>query len=220
MKLTIHSLLLLAVFGATLPAVAYGNDALNLRANQESRQLADSYGAIFTMPQCPGRCLTADDGSIKLDDCGDMALQKYWNLIYECGGDTSFFKIESALKQNLCIADPIDCDCDPLAADIKLVNCDGPNAAWFSYGNLHKTGPNSFFLYSARCWLNEGKVAALQTPSKETKRCPTGTPFLPACTKLEWQKDDYSSDVSYYDWSYNIVKQQCDDSLFPAVPST
>lgn len=211
MKLTIQSL---AIFAAALPAVAYGKDALRVNPDS-SRQLAENYGAIFTMAQCPGRCLTADDGSIKLDDCGSMDLQKHWNLIYGCGGDESFFLIESAMNKGLCIADPIDCDCDPTDADILLVDCDAPNAAWFSYGNLHKQAPNAFFLYSARCWLNEGKVAALQTPSKETKRCPTQQPFLPACTKLEWQKDDYSSDVSYYEWSFNIVKEQCDGSMFP-----
>jgi hypothetical protein len=168
-------------------------------------------GTIFTMAECPGKCLSLDEKKeiIELDDCHSASGKKFWSIDYSCAGSDSFFKIKHS--EGGCIADPEDCSiCDK---DIGLVNCDSHDAAWFSYGNLHKTSPKAYYLYSARCWLNEGKVSVLATPSLEAKTCPEDH-SVGACERLEWNLDRFSSDVLYYEWSFNDVKETCDSSLF------
>jgi hypothetical protein len=49
---------------------------------------------------------------------------------------------------------------------------------------------------------------ALSTPSLESKD-PTG-----ACHRVEWNLDHFSSDVLYYEWSYNEMKDQCEAEMF------
>lgn len=170
---------------------------------------------VFTMAKCPGKCLaTIGDAppAIELDECSDTGGDKYWDLLYNCGGDhddSSFFKIRHVATQ-LCISDPDDCAvCDEV---IRLVDCETDRAAWFSYGNLHKTSPKAYNLYSARCWLKEGRIAVLSTPSLDAKTCPQDQ-STGACQRVEWNLDHFSSDVLYYEWSFNSVSSQCSTTL-------
>lgn len=169
-------------------------------------------GNIFTMAQCPGKCLSttaSQPAVVDLDDCVTSGNYKYWEVLYNCAGDTSFFKI-SHVESELCISEPDDCSvCDDA---ISLVDCDDDMAAWFSYGNLHKTSPKAYYLYSARCWLKEGQIAVLATPSLEAKTCPTDHSFG-ACQRVEWNLDHFSKDVLYYEFSFNPVSSHCSGSL-------
>lgn len=138
--------------------------------------------------------------------------KKYWSAVYDCESRDSFFKIENN-GNGLCIADPLNCSsCEQ---DIGFVDCDSDAAAWFSYGNLHKTSPKAYYLYSARCWLNDGLIAVLATPSLEAKTCPINQ-AEGACERLEWNLDRFSKDVLYYEWSFNSLQreQQCSTSIF------
>jgi hypothetical protein len=148
------------------------------------------------------------NGFVELADCGTPSSRKFWQVDVDCSGDTSFFKIRYG---DYCIQDPDDCSaCD---TGIGLVDCTDESAAWFSYGNLHKTSPKAYSLYNARCWLDEGLVSVLATPSLEAKTC-ADDQTVGACQRLEWNLDRFSRDVLYYEWSFNSVKQECDSSLF------
>ena len=152
--------------------------------------------------------INENTGEIELDHCKTLSSRKCWEVVYDCAGDTSFFKIRHG---DFCIEDPQDCSvCNK---EIGLVSCDNEKAAWFSYGNLHKTSPKANFLYNARCWLEEGFVSVLATPSLEAKTCPEDH-SVGACERLEWNLDRFSLDVLYYEWSFNPVKQECESSLF------
>lgn len=164
------------------------------------------------MADCPGKCLSTtatQPAIVDLDDCSGSATDKYWEVLYNCAGEASFFKV-SHVDTELCIADPDDCSvCDE---SVSLVSCDSDQAAWFSYGNLHKTSPKAYYLYSARCWLDEGQIAVLATPSLEAKTCPVDQ-SIGACQRIEWTMDRFSKDVLYYEFSFNPVSSQCSTSL-------
>lgn len=189
--------------------------AASISAEGTLRQLNGdkTSGVIFTMADCPGKCLTYNStGAVALDDCTFEGGDKYWTIDHNCGGSDSFFQIKHVKTQsNKCIADPDDCSsCNQ---GIALVDCESDRAAWFSYGNLHKTGPKQYNLYSARCWLNEGKIMTLSTPSMDAKTCPENQ-AKGACERIEWNVDRFAKDVLYYEWSMNQVKTECDDALF------
>lgn len=169
-------------------------------------------GFIFNMADCPGKCLSYDESKVvDLQDCRYAENNKYWSINRSCGSDDSFFQIRHVLR-DLCIREPKDCSkCNK---DIELVACDASEAAWFSYGNLHKTAPKKYNLYSARCWLNEGLISALSTPSLEGKTCPEDQ-TVEACQRIEWNVDRFAKDVLYYEFSFNEVKTECDLELFP-----
>ena len=170
-------------------------------------------GYILTMADCPGRCLTYNStGTVILDDCTFEGGDKFWTIDHQCGGTGSFFQIKHVkTNNNRCIADPDDCSsCNQ---GITLVDCESDRAAWFSYGNLHKTGPKQYNLYSARCWLNEGKIMTLSTPSMDAKTCPENQ-AKGACERIEWNVDRFAKDVLYYEWSMNAVKTECDDAIY------
>jgi hypothetical protein len=183
----------------------------NLYSEKAGEKFDRNY--IFTMADCPGKCLSTtatEPAIVDLEDCsGRLASDKYWEVLYNCAGEDSFFKI-SHVDSALCISEPDDCSvCDD---EISLVSCDSDQAAWFSYGNLHKTSPKAYYLYSARCWLAEGKIAVLATPSLEAKTCPTDQ-SLGACQRIEWNVDRFSKDVLYYEFSFNPVSSDCSLSL-------
>mmetsp|Transcript_461 Transcript_461/g.714 ORF Transcript_461/g.714 Transcript_461/m.714 type:complete len:322 (+) Transcript_461:164-1129(+) len=172
-------------------------------------------GYQFAMADCPNRCLTHDTSNdrIELADCRTGGNHKAWELNYSCGQHRElkgFFQIRNVLN-NKCIADPEDCDvCNE---DVSLVDCESSRAAWFSHGHLHKTAPKAYNLYSARCWLNEGRVRVLTTPSLESKTCPEDY-SAGACHRLEWNSDHYSRDIVYYEWSFNEIKTECEYDIF------
>ena len=183
-------------------------------ANEVQRDLAGTAGGfLFTMSDCPGMCLTYNriQGQIALSNCSTAGNMKVWEVDYSCGEEDGFFQVRNVMESK-CIADPTDCSsCNQ---GVTLVDCDNNNAAWFSYGSLHKTGPNAYYLYNTRCWLKEGKVSALSTPSLDSKTCPEDF-SAGACRRLEWNADHFSRDISYYEWGFNEVKTECDDTLFP-----
>lgn len=189
-------------------------------ANGEDRDLAEGErnvgGFLFTMADCPGKCLTYNslDQKIELSACRTVGNSKVWELDYSCeGGKDGFFQVRHVID-GLCIADPADCSaCNK---EITLVDCDSDLAALFSYGNLHKTSPLAYNMYSARCWLNEGLISVLATPSLESKTCPEDQ-AAGACQRIEWNLDHFSKDVLFYEWSFNEVKTECDATLFPFV---
>ncbi|CAJ1935059.1 unnamed protein product [Cylindrotheca closterium] len=172
-------------------------------------------GYQFAMADCPNRCLTHDtiQNRVELADCRTGGNHKAWELNYSCGKHRElkgFFQIRNVLN-NKCIADPEDCAiCNK---DVSLVDCESERAAWFSHGHLHKTAPKAYSLYSARCWLNEGQVRVLATPSLESKTCPEDF-AAGACDRLEWNADHYSRDIVYYEWSFNEIKTECEYDIF------
>jgi hypothetical protein len=173
-------------------------------------------GFLFTMGDCPGKCLSYNplDLKVELSTCRTVGNDKVWELDHSCNGDKEgFFQVRHVLE-GLCIEDPEDCSACNQA--ITLVDCDSDLAAWFSYGSLHKKSPEAYNMYSARCWLNEGIVSVLATPSLESKTCPDDF-AAGACQRVEWNLDHFSKDVLYYEWSYNEVKTECDSTLFPFV---
>jgi len=206
------------------------------RALPEYDDFSNTGYEIFTMADCPGKCLTTeviDDSTttIKLDECVRGGENKFWQNLYDCSdpgnnnnnnnyydNKKSFFKIRHVASGTsndeddtwLCIEDPTDCGvCN---TGIELVPCSSEQAAWFSYGNLHKTSPKAYFLYSARCWLREGLISVLSTPSMVSKTCPEDH-SAGACERLEWNLDHFSKDVQHYEWSFNKVNEQCDDAF-------
>ena len=192
---------------------ATGDDtnSMVLRGLQNNKGVG---GYLFTMADCPGRCLiynsTKNVPQIELESCKDSGNVKYWEIDDDCGNNEGFFKIRHVL-QDKCIADPEDCStCNK---DIDLVDCNTDEAALFSYGDLHKKSPKAYNLYSARCWLNEGLISVLATPSLDAKTCPENH-ASGACHRLEWNLDRFSSDVLYYEWSFNRVRAECDVTLF------
>lgn len=172
-------------------------------------------GYQFAMADCPNRCLKHDTihDRIELGDCRTGGNQKAWELNYSCGQHRElkgFFQIRNVIN-NKCIADPEVCAvCNK---NVSLVDCESERAAWFSHGHLHKTAPKSYNLYSARCWLNEGRVSVLTTPSLEAKTCPEDH-SAGACHQLEWNADHYSRDIVYYEWSFNEIKKECEYDIF------
>ncbi|KAL3939111.1 MAG: hypothetical protein SGBAC_006114 [Bacillariaceae sp.] len=172
-------------------------------------------GYQFAMAECPNKCLTHDtiNDRIELADCRTGGNHKAWELKYSCGEHKElkgFFQIRNVVN-NKCIADPEDCAiCNK---DVSLVDCDSNRASWFSHGHLHKTSPKAYNLYSARCWLNEGQVRVLTTPSLESKVCPEDH-SVGACQRLEWNNDHYSKDIVYYEWSFNKIKTECEYDIF------
>mmetsp|Transcript_1672 Transcript_1672/g.3245 ORF Transcript_1672/g.3245 Transcript_1672/m.3245 type:complete len:223 (-) Transcript_1672:134-802(-) len=170
-------------------------------------------GYLFTMADCPGKCLThnSTDLTVQMADCTTTGDDKMWELDWSCGNNKNgFFRIRN-IVESLCIADPTDCAaCHQ--EDIGLVDCDHDRAALFSYGNLHKTAPQSNHLYSARCWLHQGHISVLSTPSLAAKTCPQDC-SVGACERLEWNSDHFSKDVLYYEWSFNDVRSECDADL-------
>ena len=172
-------------------------------------------GYQFSMADCPNRCLTYDSvhDLIELADCRTGGNKKAWELNYSCGQHRElkgFFQIRNVVN-NKCVADPKDCSiCNK---DVSLVDCESDRAAWFSHGHLHKTAPKAYNLYSVRCWLNEGKVSVLTTPSMEAKTCPEDH-SVGACQRLEWNADHYSRDIAYYEWSFNEIKTECEYGIF------
>lgn len=172
-------------------------------------------GFLFEMADCPEKCLAYDvlDQRIELQTCRTAGNYKVWELDYGCGDKGGFFQIRNVL-QSQCIADPEDCSA--CGKDINLVDCDTDQAAWFSYGTLQKTSPKAYNLYSARCWLNEGLVSVLATPSLDSKTCPDDH-SLGACQKLEWNLDHFSKDILYYEWSFDEVKSECSSDLFAPI---
>ena len=149
-----------------------------------------------------------DQAVLGLGDCPSQGQDKYWTILDDCGDGDSFFKVQNRVTE-LCIADPLDCSiCN---TDIGFVDCESEDAAWFSYGNLHKTSPKAYYLYSARCWLNEGLISTLATPSLDAMTCPDDQ-SAGACAQLEWNLDRFSKDVMYYEWSFNKMRR--DDCAF------
>ena len=203
---------------AILPFLAFAEDNTSFLRQLGAEKID---GLIFTMADCPGRCMAYNELSkppmINLENCRESGTRKYWSVQKSCNGDESFFKIAFEPENDLCIADPKSCstciDEKTCNKDIELVDCSSDEAAWFSYGNLHKTSPKSSYLYSARCWLNEGVVFALGTPSLEAKTCPEDH-SVGACERLEWNLDRFSKDVLYYEWSYNSISNSCAPTLF------
>lgn len=175
----------------------------------------DYQGDLFTMPECPGKCMIYNDyyNIIQLGDCGTSGDARLWDSSYEgCdGGNSAFFKIKHVkttrtTRVAMCIADPKDCSvCNE---DIGLVPCESETAAIFSYGELHRSAPKAYNLYNARCWLDEGKISVLATPSMESRK-PEG-----ACNRIEWNLDRFASDVLYYEWAFNYVSNTCEAVLF------
>lgn len=204
MKIFYSGLLLAVALDATK---ADFDPSSNLRKLANGRQ-----GVLFNMADCPGKCLSYDANNIvDLQECRYAGSNKFWSINRSCGGNDGFFQIKH-VSEDLCIREPTDCStCNK---DIELVACDSNDAAWFSYGNLHKTAPKKYNLYSARCWLNEGLISALSTPSLGGKTCPedhtTG-----ACQRIEWNVDRFAKDVLYYEFSFNEVRDECDSELFP-----
>jgi hypothetical protein len=204
MQIACFLLLLSSTFGS-----ANADAVTNFRKLGNNRSVG---GSLFHMADCPGKCLTYDEttANVGLDPCKTGGNTKYWEIDYSCGGDESFFQIRHVIK-SMCIADPTDCSqCNQ---DVALVDCDSDEAAWFSHGNIHKSGPKAYNLYSARCWMNEGLIMALSTPSLDAKECPEDQ-SAEACERLEWNEDRFSKDVLYYEWGFNTVKSECDFSLF------
>jgi len=221
----------LPIFSVLVGSVYASQGHTTGRALPENDFSSSGY-EIFTMADCPGKCLTTDVNdsttTIKLDDCIRGGANKYWENLYDCSdpgtnandyaNKKSFFKIRHVASGTsndeatwLCIEDPMDCGvCD---TGIQLVPCSSEQAAWFSYGNLHKTSPKAYFLYSARCWLTEGMISVLSTPSMDSKTCPEDH-SVGACERLEWNLDHYSKDVQHYEWSFNKVNEECDSFLF------
>jgi hypothetical protein len=185
---------------------------LDLARGQNERTVG---GFLFKMSDCPNKCLAYDelDQRIELESCRTSGNHKIWELDYSCGDKEGFFQIRHVLHSQ-CIADPEDCSA--CAKDINLVDCDNDQAAWFSYGSLRKTSPKAYNLYSARCWLNEGLVSVLATPSLESKTCPEDQ-SLGACQRIEWNVDHFSKDILYYEWSFNEVKTECGSELFTQI---
>ena len=170
-------------------------------------------GYIFTMADCPGQCLSYNeqDKHIELQACKHAKNEKMWEIVKSCNNDESFFQIRHVVH-NTCIAEPENCSvCNK---GISLVDCNTEEAALFSYGNLHKTSPKAYNLYSARCWLKEGLISVLATPSLDAKTCPEDH-SIGACERIEWNLDKFSKDVLYYEWSFNQIKSECDADLFP-----
>jgi hypothetical protein len=182
---------------------------LDLARGQGERTVG---GFLFKMSDCPNKCLAYDelDQRIELQSCRASGNDKVWELDYSCGDKEGFFQIRHVLNSQ-CIADPEDCSA--CGKDINLVDCDSDQAAWFSYGSLRKTSPKAYNLYSARCWLNEGLVSVLATPSLESKTCPEDQ-SISACQEIEWNVDHFSKDILYYEWSFNEVKTECGTELF------
>lgn len=216
-----------------LSAVYFSSVRSSLPTNL--RKLGSNNGFLFTMTDCPGKCLSYGDDSdvdtdnnndnenkindddlfeerrIKLANCSDAGENKFWEKIDFCGGEQSFFQLRH-VNYDKCVSDPPDCSaCHK--SEIDLVDCDSNQAAWFSYGNLHKTSPQAYYLYSARCWLNDGIVSVLATPSLDAKACPQNH-AEGACQRIEWNTDRFSKDVLYYEWSFNSVKSECDADLY------
>ena len=156
-------------------------------------------GLLVTVADCPGKCLAYDDEppTIELVDCRDAGRDKYWERINSCSdGDDGFFRLRNVVVDR-CVSDPRDCaSCDDKG--VVLVDCDSDKAAWFSHGRLHSapSSPRATYLYSTRCWLRDGVVSALATPSLESKTCPENNARAAgACRWLEWSSDRYSKDM-------------------------
>lgn len=131
-------------------------------------------------------------------------------MVEDCG-DKSFFKIKHA-ADGWFLADQEDCSLGEENI-LDLVECDSDEAALFSNGQLHKTSPKAYNLYSARCWLNEGLISVLATPSLNVNTCPEDH-SIGACERIESNLDHFTKDVLFYEWSFNQVKSACDASLF------
>eukprot|EP00978_Attheya_sp_CCMP212_P030861 scaffold114805_cov56-Attheya_sp.AAC.2 len=190
-----------------------GKEQVAAQESQFRRRLKDYnnqeivQGTLFTMANCPGKCMSFhnENATVGFGNCGTSASMKYWSLDHDCGSTESFFKINHEFT-GLCISDPPDCSSP--SKSVTMVDCASDAAAWFSYGKLHKTSPKAYNLYSASCWLNEGKLAVLATTSLDAKPDTVDLP-TEACQKIEWTLDHYSSDVMYYEWSFNKIRDEC-----------
>jgi hypothetical protein len=187
------------------------NDSKNNKNDDRSGQ--SMRGVQLVMRDCPNKCLSynSTDGQIDLRSCRTAGNDKLWELEYDCGRE-SFFRLRN-VNYGLCIVEPESCtSCNK---EITLVSCDSDQAALFSYGNLHKIGERASYLYSARCWLNEGEISVLSTPSLDSKSGPKDFTNA-ACGRLEWNLDRFNKDVLYYEWAMNRVRADCDAELHNA----